>query len=149
MKVFLAILLYIVCPECRIEDGPVRELSYNVHGDSIPFRVLTGGTTQIKDAPPLLITSDKEYFDYYYSIYGVFPQDFRWDFNKEYILIIYKTLTSGSYGIVVDAVLETPNETIVQYYVSKPEFHTADMSDKFVMLAIKPTDKPIITSQTR
>jgi hypothetical protein len=112
--------------------------------DSIPFRVLESGNSHVKKYDPILITSDKEYFDWYYSLHGVFPQNFKWDFEKEYIIVIYQTLSSGSYGIAVDAILESYKGISIVTHVSKSYFATADISNKFIMVAIRKTDKPII-----
>lgn len=113
--------------------------------DTISYRVLVTGKTQTEKKGHVLITSDKEYFDYYFNTYGKTPENFKWDFNKEYILVIYKTLTSGSHGILVDAVLESEKEIKVLTSESRSQFSTADMSPQFIILAIKTTDKLIVT----
>ena len=111
--------------------------------DTIPYRVLASGKVQTGKKGHVLITSDKDYFDYYFNTYGKTPENFRWDFNKEYILVIYKTLTSGSHQLLIDAVLEDEKEIKITVSESRSEFATADMSPQFILVAIKPTDKII------
>lgn len=115
-------------------------------GDTIPYRLLDKGKVQKITKSHILITSDKEYFDYYYSEYGKTPEKFKWDFNKEYILVIYKTLSSGSYQLLIDAILENEKEIKVITSVSRSGPATADMSPQYVIVAIKPTDKLIVTN---
>lgn len=106
MKVLLAILVYIFCPECRIEDGPI---------DKIEFEILGSRETDCKNKnhPPILLKDLNDYTNFYLDFYGTYPGYTNFDFNKNMIVVFFDSNTE------VEDVYETSDQISIHLFHPK------------------------------
>ncbi|MDP3144882.1 MAG: hypothetical protein Q8N66_05740 [Bacteroidota bacterium] len=112
--------------------------------DTISYKIVMEGRYEYKEKPPLVVNNVHEYFDFYYQTYGSYPKDFRFDFDKEMIVVVFKILTSGSFKLTVDYILETDSKIVVVLMPPPEGFRTCDMNPSCIALALKKSDKQIV-----
>jgi len=142
MKVFLSILLYLVCSECRIEDGPVEQVTYSVLG--------TGGADDaFKNYNPLNIKDLNDYTKFYLDYYGEYPGYTDFDFTKNMMVVFF--VSNASNEIEIDGIYETNDQISIHMYhpvYTGPTFNCVsyqiiEPKTYFMVVSLKRSDKVI------
>lgn len=121
-------------------------LSVNIKSqtDTLSYEIVLQGRSEIQQKQPLILTNDKEYFDFYFNIFGTYPQNFRFDFDKEMIVVFFKTLSSGSLRLMVDHIIETQDEIEVTLKTNSHGVRSHDMNPSYIAISFKKSDKQIL-----
>lgn len=109
MKVFLSILLYLVCSECRIEDGSIEQVPYNVLGSGRADDVY-------KNYNPILIKDLNDYTDFYLNYYGAYPGYTDFDFTKNMMAVFFVSDTRSD--IEIENIYETNDQ--ISIHMNRP-----------------------------
>jgi hypothetical protein len=112
--------------------------------DTVSYKIILTSSSAYHLKKPLILTSDKEYFDFYFNSFGTYPKDFRFNFDKEMIVVFFETRTSGSFNSGVDHVIETQDKIIVTFKIPVNEWRTGDMNPHLTVLSLKKSDKQIV-----
>ena len=92
MKVFLGILLYLICSECRIEDSPIKTIPYNVLG-----RGQTNYTCKVPE--PIVIKDLTDYTNFYLEHYSKYPEPTDYDFTKNMMVVMFVSTMRNDFEI--------------------------------------------------
>ncbi|MBP7808878.1 MAG: hypothetical protein KA163_06270 [Bacteroidia bacterium] len=133
MKVFLSILLYLICSDCRIDEGSTEKISYNV---------LTFERTNYenKDLSPVVIKDLTDYSNFYFNYYGTYPPYTDFDFSK-YMMVFF--FVSTTYGTEIEDVYETYDNVYVQMHSILPGQYvtTQDIKTYLIAISLKQSNK--------
>jgi hypothetical protein len=94
-----------------------------------------------------LVRTDADYFNllnadvFHPTQLPVFP------LYEDIGLVLKREFPSGSIAIVVDSVIETKADVIVNIRAIKPRYGTCDMAARYIFIRLKRTDKQILVSE--
>jgi hypothetical protein len=140
VKVFLQLLLYLVCSECRIENGPIEQLSYSDLGSGVT-------DDMYKNFNPVVIKDLNDYKDFYRDYYGTYPPYTEFDFTKNMIVFFF---VSSNNSIEIGDVYETNEQISINMYHPRPSGYRLysaslinDPKTYFMAISLKHSDKVV------
>lgn len=136
MKANILIILFLCFLSVKIKS----------QNDTLHYEIVLHGRSEYQQKQPLILTNDKEYFDFYFNSFGTYPQNFRFDFDKEMIVVFFKTLSSGSLRLMVDHIVEKQDKIEVSLKTNSPGIRSHDMNPSYIAVSLKKSDKEIITN---
>jgi len=139
MKVSALFVLFLCLISIKLKSQTSQELSDTIHYD-----IVLEGRSNYQQKHPIILTNDNEYFEFYYNFFGTYPKNFKFNFDKEMIVVFFKTLTSGSFKLSVDYIIETQDKIEIILKAPSNGFHTCDMNPSYIALSLKKSEKQII-----
>ncbi len=63
-------------------------------------------------------------------------------------LVLKREFSSGSIAMVIDSVIETKTNVIVNIRITTPRYGTCDMAERYIFMRLKKTNKEILINET-